>query len=383
MTIGAETVERTDDLRWSGPGARAAKVRIPEFFRFLKHLFVPPKGHRVVPTRSGIVLIIVSLGVGAAAYNTASNILFITLSLLLSCLILSGILSWFNFLGNRWRLTFEPPFRVGLDATVNLEFCNRKRLLPTYGIWCELSSMLSGARERLVLVDRLDPGQVSRLEWEFRPQLRGLDLLRVQSIGSQFPFGFLVKSIPGEVVREVRIWPSRIDYVMSMDVSAAAFFQGETVKRPGWGSEFINLRKYQTGDPFRQVHWKASARMRHLMVRQTVADNDAGFVLQLDTPGALWNRSDQFELLCSLAASLAEDLFRENRLIATVINGGERLRTHRLVDLERFLDQLATLEPVPRLASGTDDRSRNVITFEPTSPHGVHAIVSGQIIATA
>ena len=70
-------------------------------------------------------------------------------------------------------------------------------------------------------------------------------------------------------------------------------------------------------------------------------------------------------------------------LFATIINGGERLRTHRLVDLERFLDQLATLEPVPRLASGTDDRSRNVITFEPTSPHGVHAIVSGQIIATA
>lgn len=383
MTVGTETVERTDGLRWSGPGARRPRVRISELFLFLKHLFVPPKGHRVVPTRSGIVLIIVSLGVGAAAYNTASNILFITLSLLLSCLILSGILSWFNFLGNRWRLTFEPPFRVGLDATVFLEFCNRKRLLPTYGIWCELSSMLSGARERLVLVDRLDPGQVSRLEWEFRPQLRGLDLLRVKSIGSQFPFGFLVKSIPGEVVREVRIWPSRIDYMMNLDVSTAAFFQGETVKRPGWGSEFVNLRKYQPGDPFRQVHWKASARMRHLMVRQTVADNDTGYVLQLDTPEARWNRSDQFELLCSLAASLAEDLFRENKLVATVINGGEKLRAHRLIDLERFLDQLATLEPVPRLASGTDDRSRNVITFEPTSPHGVHAIVSGQIIATA
>jgi len=383
VTRGSETALPSDDLRWFGPGAWRPGIRLREVFRFFKHLFLPPRGHRVVPTGSGIVLILVSLGVGAAAYNTASNILFITLSLLLSCLILSGILSWFNFLGNRWRLTFQPPFRVGQDVTVNLEFCNRKRFLPTYGIWCELSSMLSGARERLVLIDRLDPGQVSSMEWEFRPQLRGLDLLRVQAVGSQFPFGFLKKSIPGEVVREVRVWPARIDYVLSSDVSAAAFFQGETVKRPGWGSEFINLRKYQAGDPFRQVHWKASARMRHLMVRQTVADNDTGFVLQLDTSEARWNRSDQFELLCSLAASLAEDLFRENRLVATVLNGGERLRTHRLIDLERFLDQLATLEPVARLTSGSDDRSRNVITFEPTSPHGVHALVSGQIIATA
>ena len=57
MTIGTETVEHTDELRWSGPGARGPRIRVSEIFRFLKHLFVPPKGHRVVPTRSGVVLI--------------------------------------------------------------------------------------------------------------------------------------------------------------------------------------------------------------------------------------------------------------------------------------------------------------------------------------
>lgn len=383
MTVSGQKLHPTDELRWSGPGSHRAKRRLRDGFRFVKQLFIPPPGHRVVPTKSGIVLILVSLGVGTAAYNTASNILFITLSLLLSCLILSGILSWMNFRGNRWRVTFEPPLRVGQDATVILQFVNDKRFLPTYGVWCEMSSLLSGARERLVLSDRLDPGELARLEWEFRPQLRGLDRLRVQSVGSQFPFGFLVKNIPGELMREVRVWPARIDYVLSVDSGATAFFQGETVKRPGWGSEFVHVRKYQQGDPHRQIHWKASARMRHLMVRQTIADNDAGYILQVDTPEARWNRSDQFELLCSLAATLAEDLFRENRLVATVINGGEKLRAQRLTDLERFIDQLAVIEPVPQMGDGFEDRSRNVITFEPTSPHGVHALLAGKIFATA
>ena len=379
----ADSLSGMDEKRWSGPGAKQPARGLRDGIRFLKHLFVPPSGNRVVPTKAGIVLIVVSLGVGTAAYNTSSNILFITLSLLLSCLILSGILSWMNFQGNRWRLTFQPPFRVGQDATVVLEFANDKRFLPTYGVWCELSSMLTGARDRLVLADRLDSGRMSSLEWQFRPQLRGLDRLRVQSVGSQFPFGFLIKSIPGELMREVRVWPGRIDYVIKPDTPAAVYFQGETVRRPGWGSEFINVRKYQHGDAHRQIHWKASARMRHLMVRQTVADNDAGFILQVDTPTARWSRSDQFELLCSLAGSLAEDLFRENRLVATVINGGETIRAQRLSDLERFLDQLAVLEPIARLVDGVEDRGRNLITFEPSSPHGVHALVSGQIFATA
>ena len=57
----------------------------------------PARGQRIMPTVSGILLISVALGIGSAAYNTSNNILFITLSLLLACLILSGVLSMLNF----------------------------------------------------------------------------------------------------------------------------------------------------------------------------------------------------------------------------------------------------------------------------------------------
>ena len=56
-----------------------------------------------MPTVPGLVLIGLALGIGSAAYNAASNILFITLSLLLACLILSGVMSWLNLRGVCWR----------------------------------------------------------------------------------------------------------------------------------------------------------------------------------------------------------------------------------------------------------------------------------------
>jgi len=55
-----------------------------------------------MPTVSGLALIGLALGIGSAAYNAANNILFITLSLILSCLILSGVMSWVNLRGVSW-----------------------------------------------------------------------------------------------------------------------------------------------------------------------------------------------------------------------------------------------------------------------------------------
>ena len=98
---------------WSDPGFFSERLsRGRNLWRAIKQLLIPPKGHRIVPTPAGYALILVSLGLGTAAYNTASNILFMALSLLLSSLILSGILSWVNFKGTKWRMTTASSYRV-------------------------------------------------------------------------------------------------------------------------------------------------------------------------------------------------------------------------------------------------------------------------------
>ena len=91
---------RGGEVTWADPGFFTRQSRTRNVLRVLKQLVIPPEGHKTIPTPSGIVLIMLSLGIGSAAYNTSSNILFMTLSLLLSSLLLSGILSLAQLQGN-------------------------------------------------------------------------------------------------------------------------------------------------------------------------------------------------------------------------------------------------------------------------------------------
>ncbi len=120
------------DARWFGPGAERKSLRqhLREltWARMLWTFLYPARGQRIMPTVSGILLISVALGIGSAAYNTSNNILFITLSLLLACLILSGVLSMLNFAKVAWRLVPSGPFRVGQTGTIGIELRNAKKI---------------------------------------------------------------------------------------------------------------------------------------------------------------------------------------------------------------------------------------------------------------
>jgi uncharacterized protein (DUF58 family) len=372
----------SDLADWLGPGARPRVCAAFRPWRLLVSLLIPPRGQKVVPTKSGLVLIALSLAIGTAAYNTASNILFVTLSLMLSTFIVSGVLSWLNFRGTAWKVRFQGPFRVGQPSVAVLDLFNGKGVLPTYSLAFDFR-VSSGDAGRLVLRRRLDPGETRRLEWSFRPRRRGRELVEMKGVGSQFPLGFLYKHFGGRYAREVYVWPARATYQADLSAFPAPDSHGDVLNQIGSGNDFVNLRRYQTGDSTRHVHWKASARQRRLMVRQVRAENHSGFFLHVETPASVWRLPAQFEQLCSLAAALAEDLFRQGQLVGAMINDGAPIPIRRVPDLELFLDQLSVLEPVETAGRPRSLPRRNVIRFEPAFPEGVHACVRGQKAVTA
>ncbi|HEX9785815.1 MAG TPA: DUF58 domain-containing protein [Opitutaceae bacterium] len=380
MTALHQTASRENPL-WIGAAAGRSERRLG-LLRSILAFFIPPKGQKVVPTRAGVILIMVALGIGVAAYNTSSNILFIALSLLLSTIIVSGLLSWINFRRSAWRVSLQPPFRAGETAVVGLEVFNGKRVLPTYSLGFDFKTS-SGEKGKLTLRSRLDPGATRRMEWTFRPGRRGRELVEMAGVSSQFPFGFLQKSFGGRIAQEVYVWPARVRYKADLSCLSVPESNGDVLNRAGSGSEFINLRGYQRGDSFRQVHWKVTARAGKIMVRQPLAEHQTGLFLHLETPASTWRRPEQFEKLCGFAAALAEDLFREQRLAGAVINDGAPLTIRRLADLELLLDQIAVLEPLEHYRPGRSLRSPNIIRFEPAMPDGVHAYLRGQKAATA
>jgi uncharacterized protein (DUF58 family) len=328
-------------------------------------------------------------------------------------LILSGVLSWLNLRGVQWRVQLAPPLRAGHDAVVVLEVRNRKRFLPTYGLWFELSARVmestgtekaettwsasaaevkaafakadaAESRGRLALSSRLDPGADLRLEWGIKPERRGRLRVDLVSVGSLFPFGFLRKDIGTEVMAETVVWPAPIEYRRHATAVVRRSLGGERVARAGAGGDLLALRRYTTGDSHRLIHWKASARMGTLLVRQFTAESAEGYALWLRTDAGIWSRPEQFELLISFTATLAEDLFRGGRLQSVAIDAGQPILVRRVHDLELILDRLAVTRSVAEASTPEDYQTarQNVVTFAPEGVRGVAAFVDGQKTAS-
>ena len=399
----------TSSSVWHGPGAPDRARRGFEWKVLLWSLIFPPKRHRISITIPGVFLMGLSMGIGTAAYNTASNILFITLSLLLACLLLSGLLSWFNFMGVSWRLPPAGPWRAGHDTLIPVQVKNEKKWLPSYGLWFDFSTHPQSTptdepkeadisvrevlkafektftRGRVSLRERLEPGGEATLEWGYKPMRRGAALLELVAVGSLFPFGFLRKNIGTGLRQTVLVWPAQIEYLWRNSTAAqSGLQQGRRTVRAGSGEDLLALRRYAQGDSHRLIHWKASARLGQMMVRQFAAESRDGFTLRLDTPASLWARPEQFELLCSFAGTLAEDLFATGRLQGVSINGGGVRDILKVRDVEAFLDDLARLQPLIAAESPAEPGStRNVITFAPEGARGVTAYVDGNPTASA
>jgi uncharacterized protein (DUF58 family) len=392
--------------------AAAGGAVLPFWRRILWGLIWPRRYERIQPTISGLVLIGLSLGIGTAAYNSASNILFIALALLLACLILSGVLAWLNLRGVEWTLEVRPPLIAGQEAPVGLVLRNEKHFIPTYALWFDFAatpvslgepakpeSTITGrgidvwatlrkaealvTRGSVHLKTRLDPKGGARLEWLFTPPARGILRVEVLGVGSLFPFGFLRKMTGKTQQREVPVWPAPVEYRRFGGAAARRPAGALRQARSGNEGEMFALRQYEHGDSHRLIHWKASARSGSLLIRQFSSMNSDACSLWLRTDAAVWTRPEQFELLLSFAATLAQDLFRAGRLQSTSIDADIPVPARRVADLESFLDRLSEARPLALSApssTGPHVHGRallNLLTFEPDGARGVAAYING------
>lgn len=103
---------------------------------------------------------------------------------------------------------------------------------------------------------------------------------------------------------------------------------------------FHALREYQPGDDLRHVHWKSTARVGEVMVRQYEETRRSHFVVGLSTHPDEYRAPEEFEVAISAAASVGLRALRDSRTLdARTQHGPVRSITAR-----RFLDELSMLE---------------------------------------
>jgi len=270
---------------------------------------------------AGIILI------SLAALNTGNNLLFLILACLIATILMSGILSSITLSGVAMRLQLPEHIFAGQQVRASIELENEKRTLPSFSLRVESVKAKDSPSTPLLKTPVYFPYLPKRGRAQQSVPMsfptRGVYRQDAFRIVTRFPFGFLQKAHRVDLRTEALVYPSVEPSGEFFEILPALQGAMESLAK-GRGQDLYALRDYVPTDSARHVHWKASARLGSLMVREFTREEDARVLLVLDphtseasSPGAgsPQKTAERFDRAVTLCASIAWHFFERNALL--------------------------------------------------------------------
>ena len=279
---------------------------VPQRFKDSEWWWRPFRPRRTIwPTRDGWWCLFVVIGLGVAAINTGNNLLYLLVSLLLSLIVVSGVLSEQSMRGLRLEADAPEEIFAHAPALFGAVLVNSKRWLTSYSVTLEL--LARGGPTRFIYLPRLEAGRDRLLTWEETLPARGRHRLAGVRLTTRFPFGLFLKAGRVMLDREVLVFPA-VRPISPEELLRLVGAGTSAVRRRGRGHDLYNLRTYRAGDDPRLIHWRSSAKVESLLVREMEAETTE------DTRVVLAGRGERdaarLEAAPSEAASIAAHLAR-------------------------------------------------------------------------
>jgi Uncharacterized conserved protein (some members contain a von Willebrand factor type A (vWA) domain) len=320
-------------------------------------------------TRIGTSFVIFTVLIGFAAINTGNNALYIGLSFMLGCLLLSGIASKgglkhivveFDGVDEAWAM--RPAYG-------RLRVRNRSRIWNVRDL-----IVISGEMDAPMCVPLIRRREEIVLEAIFRFRRRGVVQLSRVDLYTRFPFGFFLKKRRARLAGEVVVFPRLLGEESSRERFRVIEGEEHPSNRIGGGTDVHSFREYVRGDSLRRVHWKKSASLGRWIIKQTEVEAGRALHVVVDPYRPKYVSEEIFEEMISDAATfLHEALRRELHITFSVRNMTLRSDRDGAAAMFRVLALLeATHEPVAQ----TVDRESIIFTVSP-GVLGVGGRVSG------
>jgi len=219
--------------------------------------------------------------------------------------------------------------------------------VPSYAI--EVEDLRAGqpADKRCFFL-KISPKSAQVAAYRRTPTRRGRDAHVGFRIATRFPFGLFEKSREVPAEGELIIYPA-VDPVALPPAPTGRLPGAETVVGRGHGEEFLGLKMMRPGEDPRDIHWRKSAAIGQMVMRERARETRPDVTLTLEvvkTPGAGDEWTAAFERRIRDVASRAiAHLKRGDRVVLATTAGG-MARADRTVGADPLLRYLALLEAV-------------------------------------
>jgi uncharacterized protein (DUF58 family) len=330
-------------------------------------------------SREGWIYILGIFMVAIAALNTGNNLLFLILASLIAIILMSGILSSITLSGMEMRLELPEHIFAGQPVRSLVELHNQKLTLPSFSLRVEAvrgkGSSEAAMLETPVYFPYIPKHDRVQQHVPMTFPRRGIYRQDAFRIVTRFPFGFLQKARRIDLKSEALVYPSVEPSKDFFEILPGMQGALESLAKGG-GQDLYALRDYLPRDSSRHVHWKASARLGSLMVREFTREEDCRVILVLDphiSVGLAAKEADaRFERAVTMCAALAWHFYERNATMQFRTAGFETPLVEAddiIFDILRHLATAKPLPPDPRraLLSGLADRPeifRVIVTSE-------------------
>lgn len=257
-------------------------------------------------TKVGTTYILGTVILAISAINTGNNAIYIAVTLMLGCLLLSGLASK----GGLKHLSIEiqglDDVWAGRPADGSMRIRNDSRIWNVRDV-----VLVSEALSAPLLVPVVPRRGEVTVKGAFVFPRRGLAHVSAIDSYTRYPFGFVLKKRRLRVASEVIVYPRILAEESVMDRFRAIVGDDTAAGRPGPGSEIHSFREFTRGDSLRQVHWKKSASLGRWIIKQPEADAAHSLHIVVDPYKPRHVSEQVFEEMISEAATLLYQAVRE------------------------------------------------------------------------
>jgi len=244
-----------------------------KFFEEIPFVSLPQtlrrKGVYILPTRYGLLFILVLAGMLLGSVNHNNNLGFLLTFLLSGMLFISMMHTYRNMIGIEIVSATAGP--VYADDNAVFEFLIRAGNLRRAAV----SIGFSNSEE--VSLD-FDPNTANRIRVKSIPARRGIFRPGPLVISTQYPFGLFYSWSRLHFDLECLVYPRPLPSTLE-PVHDGSQGEGEGKQDVSGVDDFLGLKHYQPGDSLQHVSWKAFSRGQGLFTKMFTGQAGSSVVL--------------------------------------------------------------------------------------------------------